>query len=177
MDINFIPIVFYGLAALVVIAALAVILVSSPIYSALFLAVVMLLLAALFFVLEAYFLAGVQLITYAGAVVVLFVMVLMMFDLRKDKKSFSGTLAKNIGKALISGVALGIMLVPVVIFFADGRPDWLEQTSPQTKDVALSLFAKHVFTFEIIGVLLLVVLIGSVTLAKAKGGTHAKHDQ
>lgn len=176
MDFNFIPIVFYALSALLVISALGVILVSSPIYSALFLAITMLLLAALFFMLEAYFLAGVQLITYAGAVVVLFVMVLMMFDLRKEKKSFSGSLTSNLLKVAISGVSLGIMMIPVAMFFADGKPEWLEKSGLPTKELAMNLFAKHVFTFEIIGVLLLVVLVGSVTLAKAKGGTHAKHD-
>jgi NADH-quinone oxidoreductase subunit J len=171
-----IPIVFYSLGGLLVLSALSVILVTSPIFSALFLAATMLLLAALFFMLEAYFLAGIQLLTYAGAVVVLFVMVLMMFDLRKEKAAFSGNALTNFMKVGLSALSLIIMMVPVVMFFSDSKPDWLSEVSLPTQDLSMALFTRHVFTFEVIGVLLTVVLVGSVTLAKSKGGTHAKHN-
>lgn len=176
MEINMLPVVFYVLSGLLLLSGLGVVLVTSPIYSALFLSVTMLLLSAIFFVLEAYFLAAIQLMVYAGAVVVLFVMVIMMFDLRKEKIGFSGTWATNVIKALICAVSLFVLLTPVVVFFNDSKPAWLEQAGLPTQDLSLTLFARHVFTFEVIGVLLLVVLVGSVTLAKSKGGTHAKHN-
>jgi NADH-quinone oxidoreductase subunit J len=175
VEINVLPIVFYVLSGLLLFSALGVVLVTSPIYSALFLSVTMLLLSALFFVLDAYFLAAIQLLVYAGAVVVLFVMVLMMFDLRKETQSFSGNLKTNLVKAALSVIALVILLTPVAIFLEDTNPDWLSTAGLQTADLSLSLFARYVFTFEVMGALLLVVLIGSVTLAKSKGGTHAKH--
>lgn len=175
MEIEVLPIVFYVLGGLLLLSSLGVILVTSPIYSALFLSVTMLLLSALFFALEAYFLAAIQLMVYAGAVVVLFVMVLMMFDLRKENASFSGTWKTNFVKAIISLVSLVILLTPVAMFFEDTDPAWLNKAGLPTSELSLTLFARHVFTFEVIGVLLLVVLVGSVTLAKSKGGTHAKH--
>ncbi|MES2768436.1 MAG: NADH-quinone oxidoreductase subunit J [Bdellovibrionota bacterium] len=175
MELSMMPIVFYVLSGLLLLSGLGVILVTSPIYSALFLSITMLLLSAIFFVLEAYFLAAIQLMVYAGAVVVLFVMVLMMFDLRKEKAGFSGNWATNVAKTLISLVSLVILLTPVFVFFNDAKPAWLDQAGLPTQDLSLTLFARHVFTFEVIGVLLLVVLVGSVTLAKSKGGTHAKH--
>lgn len=176
MDMNLLmPIVFYGLGGLLVLSALAVILVTSPIFSALFLAVTMLILSALFFVLESYFLAGIQLLTYAGAVVVLFVMVLMMFDLRKEKSGFSGNILTNFMKVGLSFISLVILMTPVAMFFTDSKPEWLDSAGLATSELSMALFAKHVFTFEVIGVLLTVVLVGSVTLAKSKGGTHAKH--
>lgn len=175
MELNLLPIVFYVLSGLLLLSGLAVILVTSPIYSALFLSIVMLLLSAIFFVLEAYFLAAIQLMVYAGAVVVLFVMVLMMFDLRKEQKAFSGNWAANLVKVGISTLSLIILLVPVGMFFGQTNADWLVKAGLPTQDLSLALFAKHVFTFEVIGALLLVVLVGSVTLAKSKGGTHAKH--
>lgn len=176
MDLNLlIPIVFYGLGGLLVLSALAVVLVTSPIFSALFLAITMFILSALFFVLGAYFLAGIQLLTYAGAVVVLFVMVLMMFDLRKEKSVFSGNALNNFMKVGLSVLSLIIMMVPVVMFFSDSKLDWLNEANLPTQELSLALFTRHVFTFEVIGVLLTVVLVGSVTLAKSKGGTHAKH--
>ena len=176
MELNVMPIVFYALSGLLLLSSLGVILVTSPIYSALFLSVTMLLLSALFFVLEAYFLAAIKLMVYAGAVVVLFVMVVMMFDLRKETSGFSGNWATNLAKLAISGVSLFILLTPVVVFFSDSNSKWLEKAGLPTQDLSLTLFQKHVFTFEMIGVLLLVVLVGSVTLAKSKGGTHAKHN-
>jgi NADH-quinone oxidoreductase subunit J len=175
VEIDLMPIVFYILSALILISALGVVLVASPIYSALFLSVTMLLLSALFFALQAYFLAAIQLMVYAGAVVVLFVMVLMMFDLRKETTAFSGTLKTSLMKVAISFVSLFILLFPVLTYLDDTQPDWLTKVGVPTSDLSLSLFASHVFTFEVIGALLLVVLVGSVTLAKSKGGTHAKH--
>lgn len=175
MELNLLPIVFYALSGLLLLSGLGVVLVTSPIYSALFLSIAMLLLSALFFVLEAYFLAAIQLMVYAGAVVVLFVMVLMMFDLRKEQKAFSGGWATNLVKVGISAISLMILLVPVFMFFGQTNSEWLDKAGLPTQDLSLTLFARHVFTFEVIGALLLVVLVGSVTLAKSKGGTHAKH--
>lgn len=177
MDISLmISVVFYGLSGLLILSALGVVLATSPVFSALFLALTMLTLSALFFMLGAYFLAGIQLITYAGAVVVLFVLVLMMFDLRKEKGVFSGNALTSFMKVGLSVLSLIIMLVPVTMFFSDSKPDWLSGVGLPTQDISMALFARHVFTFEVIGVLLTVVLVGSVTLAKSKGGTHAKHN-
>jgi NADH-quinone oxidoreductase subunit J len=175
MDINLlIPAVFYGMGGLLVLSALAVIFVASPIFSALFLAITMLILSGIFFFLEAYFLAGIQLLTYAGAVVVLFVMVLMMFDLRKEKKAFSGNALTNFMKMGLSVLSLIIMMTPVAMFFSDAKPEWLSEAALPTQELSMALFTRHVFTFEVIGVLLTVVLVGSVTIAKSKGGTHAR---
>ena len=80
---------FYFLAMAIIIFSLAVIMSPNPIYSALFLALTMITLAFMFFMLNAPFIAGVQLIVYAGAVVVLFVMVMMLFDLKKEKEAFA----------------------------------------------------------------------------------------
>lgn len=172
MDI--LPIVFYAFATLLIITALGVILVPSPIYSALFLAMTMVLLAVVFFILEAYFLAGVQLIVYAGAVVVLFVMVLMLFDLRRESKIFSGNLMSTLLKFSLSMLALIVLIAPLSLISLKTNPEWLSVPGIETKALAESLFTKHLFTFEVIGALLTVVLVGAITLAKSKGGTHAR---
>ena len=87
MDIS--SIIFYFLAFGIVLSAAAVVLVANPIYSALFLSITMVTLAFVFFLLKAYFIGAVQLAVYAGAVMVLFVMVLMLFDLKKEKEAFT----------------------------------------------------------------------------------------
>lgn len=73
-------ILFWFLALVVLVSGLSVILMTNPVYSALCLVMTMVGVSAIFVTLNAYFLAGVQLIVYAGAVMVLFVMVLMLFD-------------------------------------------------------------------------------------------------
>lgn len=171
------PLTFYAISAAMILSALGVILMASPIFSALCLAATMTLLAAMFFMLEAYFVAAIQLTVYAGAVVVLFVIVLMIFDLKKEKQSFSGNWAINIAKIGISVASFLILAVPLGYVLAKANPGWLQDRAPVSKDLALSLFGKYLFTFEIVGALLLVVLIGSVTLAKSKGGTHAEHHE
>lgn len=170
------PIVFYFLSALILLAGLGVVLFANPIYSALSLSLTMLFLAGLFFLLGAQFLAAVQLIVYAGAVVVLFVMVLMLFDLKKEKKPFSGTWASLLGK--ISAVGLGFLLLAIPTWrVATGTSsDWLAQRNIETLSLAEHLFSKHLFAFESVGVMLTIVLVGVIALAKAKGGTHARDE-
>lgn len=161
--------VFYVLSFVSVVAALGVILIPSPIYSALLLAITMTGLAAVFFMLEAYFLAGVQLIVYAGAVVVLFVMVLMLFDLRKEKQAFSGQKFSNFLKSGLVGLSALMLIVPLTAVFLS-RPEGSEPVT--TTALAGTLFTKYVFAFEVVGILLLVVLVGAMALAKSRGGTH-----
>ena len=75
---------FWFLAFVTLASGLGVVLMSNPIYSALSLAMAMVGVSAIFVTLNAFFIAGVQLIVYAGAVMVLFTMVIMLFDLKKD---------------------------------------------------------------------------------------------
>lgn len=166
-------IIFYILSTLAVVCALGVILVPNPIYSALYLAGTMISLAGLFFALGAYFVAGVQLIVYAGAVMVLFVMVVMLFDLKKEANAFTGGpwgfFLKFAGGALTLGLIAGAFEVsrPGV-----EDPNRTAELATSTKVLAEALFSRHVFGFEVISVLLLVVIVGAVSMARSKGGTH-----
>jgi NADH-quinone oxidoreductase subunit J len=165
---------FYFLATISVLSAAGVILVPNPIYSALFLAGTMVSLAALFFALGAYFVAGVQLIVYAGAVMVLFVMVVMLFDLRKETQAFSGgpiSFFLKIGAgALALGLIVGAFEISQPLITEGGEK--AQEISGSTKALAEQLFSHHVFAFEVISILLLVVIVGSIALAKSRGGTH-----
>ena len=166
--------VFYLLAAVTLFSAVAVITVSNPIYCALFLATTMLGVAGLFFSLEAYFIAGVQLIVYAGAVVVMFVMVLMLFDLKQERRAFTRGMFSMFLKLasaglIFSSIAMAIVYSLPAVKLQEGDTDAMLAT----KAMAMQLFSKHVFGFEVIGVLLLVVLVGAMAIAKGRGGTHA----
>jgi NADH-quinone oxidoreductase subunit J len=166
-------IVFYILSTLAVVCAFGVILVPNPIYSALYLAGTMISLAGLFFALGAYFVAGVQLIVYAGAVMVLFVMVVMLFDLKKEKDAFTGGAWGFFAKFAAGALALGLIAgaFDVSRIGAQEAAKATESVS-STKLLAEALFSRHVFGFEVISILLLVVIVGAVSLARSKGGTH-----
>lgn len=185
-------IMFWFLALVILSSGLAVILFTNPIYSALSLAMTMVGVGALFVTLGAYFIAGVQLIVYAGAVMVLFVMVLMLFDLKTELQAFTtgkvtGAI-KLISIGLLSGLIVGGIVMSQGAFFrqqekiemgADKNPinDAVSMVAggDNTKILGTTLFTKHVFGFEALGVLLTVIAVGTVALARSRGGTHAKH--
>jgi NADH-quinone oxidoreductase subunit J len=169
---------FWFLAIVTVAAALNTVLITNPIFSALSLAMTMLGVSAIFVTLSAYFLAGVQLIVYAGAVTVLFVMVLMLFDLKHELVSFSRGKISGVVKigivGLLGGLVIGTILMTLDDLLRGSSSSEAALTGDTTKELGKLLFTKYVFGFEALGALLLIVAIGSVALARSKGGTHAK---
>lgn len=172
---------FWFLALITIVSGLSVVLMSNPIYSALSLAMTMIGVSALFVTLNAYFLAGVQLIVYAGAVMVLFVMVLMLFDLKHELQAFTRgriTGALKIGSVgILAGLLVGaITLGTQIIKKQEAITEATNQAASldSTRALAENLFLKNVFGFEALGVVLLVIAIGTVALSRSKGGTHAR---
>lgn len=171
---------FWFLAIATVLAAMGVLLSTNPIYSVFSLVITMVSISALFVTLQAYFLAGVQLIVYAGAVLVLFVMVLMLFDLKHEIQAFtrgpiSGAL-KIASVGLLGGMVIGaaVLTAPALMRSENsGIKTVIEGDT--TKSLGHMLFTQYLFGFEVLGVLLLIVAVGAVALARAKGGTHAQH--
>ncbi len=172
--------IFWFLAIVTFISALGVVTMANPIFSALSLVMTMVTVAALFATLNAFFLAGVQLIVYAGAVMVLFVMVLMLFDLHKEKKAFSHGVFSGGIKLLLGGMLAGLIVGAVTI-----SPELFRKVDAKaitnnvtgiesTKVLGKLLFTQYIFGFEILGVLLLIIAVGVVALARSKGGTHVK---
>ncbi|MGE3758503.1 MAG: NADH-quinone oxidoreductase subunit J [Pseudobdellovibrionaceae bacterium] len=170
--------IFWILALATLASGAAVILIANPIYCALALAVSMIGIAALFVTLNAYFLAGVQLIVYAGAVMVLFVMVLMLFDLKKELKAFSRGVLTGAIKLTVVGVLAGLIAGSIYLSTRSMPPSQIVPTAAgveATKNLGIMLFTQYVLGFEVLGVLLTVVAVGAVALSRSKGGTHAKH--
>jgi NADH-quinone oxidoreductase subunit J len=168
---------FYLFGVGSVLAALAVVFVGNPIYSALFLAATMSLLGALFFVLEAYFISVAQITVYAGAVMVLFVMVVMLFDLGRSGEDVFKISPRTFLKIVSVGLLCGF-LVGAGWFFnqaeslSSSGTKLLGDPVPSTMSLSRSLFSKYVFAFEAVGLVILVVIVGVVALAKTRGGTH-----
>lgn len=169
---------FYILATITFFSGVGVVLMRNPIYSAFMLVITMVSIAGLFVTLNAFFIAGVQLIVYAGAVMVLFVMVLMLFNLKHEMRAFSKGLIGNALKLASTGVLLGMVLAYVWYTFS-GDPSFKPvsmdpaKTMEATKELSTVLFTRYVFGFEAIGLLLLIIAVGAITLSRISGGTHA----
>jgi NADH-quinone oxidoreductase subunit J len=171
-------ILFYMIATAIVVFSLSVLFNPNPLFSALNLALCMISLAGLYYGLGAKFIAGVQLIVYAGAVMVLFVMVLMLFDIRREREAFSRGPIATFFKIFSALAFLGVVAVSVGfsvdMVLSDPRVKEATQAF-STKDLAKILYTDYVFAFEVLGVALLVVAVGAVVLSRIKGGTHARH--
>tara|TARA_B100000315_G_C14595801_1_gene599163 strand:- start:3350 stop:3850 length:501 start_codon:yes stop_codon:yes gene_type:complete len=159
---------FYFIAALSVTTALMVVLSRNAVYSAVLLVITFFLLAVQYLLLEAYFLAVLEVLVYAGAIMVLFVFVIMLLNVGKEEK---------LPKLIQFQKALSVFLV--VLFFIGvsllvmNGSNELHVTSVQSSmgnvsALGTALFSKYLFPFEIASLLLLVALIGTVFLAKRK---------
>ncbi|WP_409478614.1 NADH-quinone oxidoreductase subunit J [Pseudobdellovibrio sp. HCB154] len=173
-------ILFWFLALVTVCAGLSVVLMSNPIYSALSLAMTMVGVSALFVTLGAYFVAGVQLIVYAGAVMVLFVMVLMLFDLKHEIQAFTRGKITGAIKIASVGILAGLVVGAITLGTKAIEVSKAAETATgktydnNTMSLAQNLFLQNVFGFEALGVLLLVIAVGTVALSRSRGGTHAR---
>jgi NADH-quinone oxidoreductase subunit J len=135
----------------------------SPVTSAMFLVLAIISLAGLFVLLHAYFLAAVQVLVYAGAVMVLFLFVIMLLDLRAEERRRIKILAA-IGGIAAAGAIL-LMFLHNLLTAPLGAAD-----SPGLEGGTLALgkllFTQYVLPFEIVSVLLLVAMVGVVLLSK-----------
>jgi NADH-quinone oxidoreductase subunit J len=159
---------FYFLGGLTVISGAGVILCKNAIHSALALIVALLGQAGLYLMLYAPFVAGVQIILYAGGIMVLFLFVIMLVNIEKAQKEEQFNKQWLVG--LAAAVALGTLFVLV---YAKGRtlfPDRaiLMPEQSNTQQVAVLLYGNYMFAFEIASLLLLVAIIGAVVMAKKR---------
>ena len=164
-------IVFYLFAALAIIAALGVISLRNAVHSALCLAVVFVSLAALYVLLSAPFIAAAQVMVYAGAILILFVFVIMLLSPGLDHGS--GVLKWQPALAGVFGIALVLQLVVVgasiVLSATPGKvtPEYIAQYG-NVEVIGAALFTDYLLPFEITSVLLLSAIVGVVVLAKKK---------
>ena len=148
----------------------------NPVLCALHLVVSMVGVAGLFFILQANFIAGVQLAVYAGAVMVLFLIVVMLFNLKEGKDSdFSPGQIANGFKVLFAGLFMGLGAFHVIFKYLGTSGSLATQKVVEgfeVTNIAKILYTDYVFVFEALGVLLLVVPVGTVALSRIRGGTH-----
>jgi NADH-quinone oxidoreductase subunit J len=157
--------IFFVLAALAVFGAVALILQSHPIHSALSLILVMLSLAGLYLLMGAEFVAAVQIIVYGGAVMVLFIFVIMLLNAGVEERTNFSKLASFAGVPL--ALALAGLISAAIIRYAGHIPAPAtagELTS--TRELSKQLFSTFVYPFELTSFLILVAILGAIVLAQ-----------
>ncbi len=160
------PYLFYPLATVSVLLALAVVVAKSPVRSALALVGVMGLLAVMFAFLQAHLLAVLQIIVYAGAVMVLFLFVITLLNLESDHGVGEKPRLSAIGFGAGAVVAGGLALAWSGIVAPAARGTELPETFGTTVELARQMFSRYVVAFELTSILLLVAVVGAVVLAK-----------
>ena len=163
--------IFYPIAGLCVALALGVIFNTSPVGSAMCLIGMMLGLAGIFVVLQAHFVAILQIIIYAGAIMVLFMFVIMLLNLKEAASSDWVTRSNNLFISVMTGVlAIGILYkILDIIFTAElNSPATLPDSFGTVATIGEALFTDFVLPFEVASLLLLAAMIGAVVLAKPK---------
>jgi NADH-quinone oxidoreductase subunit J len=155
--------IFLVLAAVAVAGAVSLILQRHPIHSALSLIVVMVALAGLYLLQGAEFVAAVQIIVYAGAIMVLFIFVIMLLNAGEEERTNASRLARFVG------VPLAVVFLAEVAFWIGRAASQLGPGPPEavsTRDLSALLFREYVFPFELTSFLILIALLGALVLAR-----------
>ncbi len=159
-------IVFFVVAAIAVLSAFYFVFAKNPLYSILSLIVTMFSIAGLYILLNAQFLGIVQIIVYAGAIMVLFLYILMMLNLNKEDEGKKKNLLKFAG--IFSG---GILLVGMLGAFRGIQKDIVAGSNVDfsiglTKNLGQLLFKEYVLPFELASILILAGIVGAVLIGK-----------
>ena len=157
---------FYIVAALAVLSALGVVMFRNPVHSAMSLVAAMFLLAIGYMGLGAHLVAALQIVVYAGAVMVLFLFVIMLLNLGEDAARPNKPAIR--GLAFLAALVLGGLSAMLI-----RGSDWASRASAEVSDqfgttaeLARVMFTDYVVAFELTSILLLVAVVGAVVLAR-----------
>ena len=164
------PFFFYFLSGLAIVSALLVITRRNPVHSALALIFTLLAVAGLYLMLYAPFVAGVQIILYAGGIMVLFLFVIMLVSIEKSERE------DQFNKQWHVGIAATTVLAGLLVYvywkghniFRAPMPVLPETESLNTQRIGLALYGQYLLPFEVASLLLLVAIVGAVVMAKKR---------
>ncbi|SFP57084.1 NADH dehydrogenase subunit J [Nitrosomonas cryotolerans] len=164
---NFQDILFYFFSVVLVASALGVITARNPVYSALLLVLAFITAAGLWLLLEAEFLAITLVLVYVGAVMVLFLFVVMMLDINLDQ------LREGFWKWFPFGALIGLVMVVEMVMVVMGKQFGSEEMPgppphaadySNTKELGRLIYTEYVYVFELAAVLLLVAMVAAIAL-------------
>jgi len=159
-------VIFFVLAAIAVSGAVSLIIQRHPIHSALSLIVVMVALAGLYLLMGAEFVAAVQIIVYGGAIMVLFIFVIMLLNAGEEERTSFSKLALYAGIPLAVAVTGLIAAALVNSQTTAALPPAAPVTLTSTRTLSTLLFTDFVYPFELTSFLILVAILGALVLAQ-----------
>ncbi len=156
--------VFYFFATVLVLSALAMITVRNPVHAVLFLVLAFFTSAAIWLLLEAEFLGITLVLVYVGAVMVLFLFVVMMLDINLAR--MRAGFARYLPVGLLVGAAMAAEMIVILSTpaFDRPRPELKAPDYSNTQELGELLFTEYVYPFELAGVILLVAIVAAITL-------------
>ena len=156
--------IFLIFALLAVVSSLVVIVHKNPVYSTMSLVVTLFSVAVLFVLLGAPFIGAVQILVYTGAILVLFLFVIMLLNITREETAVSQQKVQ-MGGAILGALVFGGMLA--LLFWNASRPaDPITAHLVDMKALARQMFGEYLLPFEIVGMLLLVAVIGATVAAR-----------
>lgn len=163
-------VIFGYLAGAIILLSIMVITVKNPVHSVMFMLLMFFHIAGLYLTLDAEFLAAVQIIVYAGAILVLFLFVILLLNLKEEL-----TVERFVGPWPL-GLAAALALCLVTVFSlrsfvagpsGDVTPE-IVKAETNTKILGKVLFTEYLYPFEVVSLILLVAIIGAIVLAKKR---------
>ncbi len=162
-------VLFAGFALVAAVAAVLVVIQRRAVYSALYLVITLVALAGNYVLLEGYFIWIIQIIVYAGAIMVLFLFVIMLLDIPQEDVLWA---RRDWGQIVAAAALSLVLLVEMVLALGRGALRGAQTAPASAQDfgttltVGRMLFTDYLFPFEITSVILLVAMVGALVLAK-----------
>ncbi len=174
-------VVFILASVVVLIGALGVVFNGNPVHAALSLVATLFGVAVLFIAQDAQFLAAVQVIVYAGAIVVLFLFVIMLLGVDRSENLKTEPLTGQRPAALVAAALLGGSLVAILVASsitgARSSGARISEGVPNVNQLANLLFTDYLFAFEITSALLVIAVVGAVMLSRQRKGASIDTDE
>jgi len=161
-------IIFLALAFFAISGAIAMLLYKNPMFSALGLLVTMLSIAGMFALLNATLLFVVQIIVYAGAIMAIILFILMFLNIREEDLPHEPNKYKLVAFGIFLMVPLNVLVLKAIANLPQKDLSPIEGDFGTIKPVGIALYNNWIIAFELISILLLIALVGSVVLAKRR---------
>ncbi|MBI3809798.1 MAG: NADH-quinone oxidoreductase subunit J [Nitrospirae bacterium] len=156
---------FFYFGSVIVLTAVLVVALRNPVYSVIALLVMFFHIAGLFVTLHAEFLAAVQLIVYAGAILVLYLFVVMILNLQQDD-SYQRQMKLGVGLGLLALAEVIYIISKVALPEEPAEGAAASAIAGNTETVGKALYTTYLFPFEVASLILLVAMIGAIIMAK-----------
>ncbi|MEY2761003.1 MAG: hypothetical protein RLZZ96_903 [Bacteroidota bacterium] len=162
--------IWYFLSGLTLLSALMVVLAKNPIHSVLYLVFTFFCISGHYVLLNAQFLMAVNIIVYAGAIMVLFLFVIMMFDLRKNQPESKSNLTKLAGSVVAGSLLVVLIALVRQNNMAPPRSQGFISQTGMVENLGKVLYSEYLLPFELVSILFFVAMVGAVLLGKREAG-------